>query len=85
MVKNIFVELETKGKVTGLQNIVLRRVHKKFTKAPERIEATIRKISDLSKLDSLIDYIFESQTLDEFEVVLKLIFRMGEREMCQGA
>lgn len=82
MVKNIFVELETRGKVIGLQNIVLRRVHKKFTEVPERIEATIRKISDLSKLDSLIDYIFASQTLDEFEVVLKLIFRMGEREMC---
>jgi hypothetical protein len=71
MVRDIFGELETKGKAIGLQDTVLRRVHKKFTNAPKRIETTIRQISDISKLDSLIDYIFESRTLDEFEAALK--------------
>ncbi|MDR1053580.1 MAG: hypothetical protein LBL39_05340, partial [Planctomycetaceae bacterium] len=71
MVRDIFGEIEARGETIGLQNTVLRRVRKKFTRTPKRIESTIRKISDLSKLDSLIDYIFESRTLEEFEAALK--------------
>ncbi|MDR1291542.1 MAG: hypothetical protein LBK06_10110 [Planctomycetaceae bacterium] len=79
MVKSYFEEIEergeargaTMGKAIGKADILWRGVRKRFTKAPKRVETAIRKISDLDKLDSLIDYIFDSRTLDEFEAALK--------------
>jgi hypothetical protein len=83
MVKSFFEEIEdrgimigeargeARGEAIGKADTLLRGVRKRFTNAPKRIESTIRQISDLGKLDSLIDYIFASRTLDEFEAALK--------------
>ncbi|MDR1053811.1 MAG: hypothetical protein LBL39_06510 [Planctomycetaceae bacterium] len=51
--------------------MVLKALHSKFAKAPKRIETTIRQISDLSTLESLMDRVISSRTLNEFTASLK--------------
>jgi hypothetical protein len=71
MVKSFFEEIEERGGAISKADTLLRGVRKRFTNAPQYIESTIRQISDPSKLDSLIDYIFDGRTLEEFEAALK--------------
>jgi hypothetical protein len=71
MVKSYFEEIEERGGARYKADTVWRGLHRKFAKAPKRIETAIRQISDLSKLDSLMDYVIDSRTLDEFEAALK--------------
>jgi hypothetical protein len=79
VVKSYFDELEEKGEARGIatgeakgsQNMVLKALQSKFEKAPKRIETTIRKIYDLSALESLMDRVISSRTLNEFTASLK--------------
>ncbi|MDR1053621.1 MAG: hypothetical protein LBL39_05550, partial [Planctomycetaceae bacterium] len=64
-------EGKVEGRAEGSQNMVLKALQSKFTKAPKRIETTIRQISDLSALESLMDRVISSRTLNEFTASLK--------------
>jgi hypothetical protein len=67
VVKKLFKGTEEIGKEIALRKVVLRRARKRFNNISEHIKNKINEISDMDLLDSLIDYIFESRTLDEFE------------------
>ncbi|MDR2757311.1 MAG: Rpn family recombination-promoting nuclease/putative transposase [Planctomycetaceae bacterium] len=75
MVMTIFEEAEAIGEKRGKaevgQRMVLAALRKKFTKIPKHIEAAIRQMSDPIALESLISDVFESKTLDEFEIALR--------------
>ncbi|MDR2117602.1 MAG: Rpn family recombination-promoting nuclease/putative transposase [Planctomycetaceae bacterium] len=62
---------EARGKTEAGQRMVLAALRKKFTKIPKHIETSIRQMSDPIALESLISDVFESKTLNEFEVALQ--------------
>jgi hypothetical protein len=64
-------KLEEKAEAKGEQNIVLEALRAKFNKIPKHTETTIRQMSDLIVLKSLIHDVIKSQTIDEFAKSLK--------------
>jgi hypothetical protein len=67
VVKKLFEGTEEIGKRIALRKVVLRRARKRFNNISEHIKKKINEIYDMDILDSLIDYIFERPTLEEFE------------------
>jgi hypothetical protein len=53
------------------RNMVLKALRTKFSKVPEGIEAAVLAMSDPIALESLLEQVFHSNTLDEFATALK--------------
>jgi len=61
--------LERAKAETG-QNMVLTALRKKFKQIPPEIEESVLERSDPIALESLLEHVFDSDTLDEFETAL---------------
>ena len=61
--------LERAKAETG-QNMVLTALRKKFKQIPLEIEESVLEMSDPIALKSLLEHVFDSDTLDEFETAL---------------
>jgi len=74
MIKTIFEEreevAEARGEVKAGRNLVLKALRTKFKKVPKRIEEGVLAKSDPIVLESLLEHVFHSDTLDEFATVL---------------
>jgi hypothetical protein len=78
MIKTIFEEKidegvaigEARGEVKSARNLVLKALQKKFKKIPKNIERSVLSMSDLIALESLLEHVFDSNTLDEFATAL---------------
>ena len=74
MIKTIFEErediAEARGEVIGRAKMVLKALRKKFKKVPKHIEQAVLAMSDTIALESLLEHVFDSNTLDEFATML---------------
>jgi hypothetical protein len=70
MIKTIFEEREEIGEARGKAKAVLVALRKKFKKVPKRIEGAVLGMSDPIALESLLEHVFDSNTLDEFAEML---------------
>ena len=74
MIKTIFEEREdigrAEGKVEGKAEMVLKALRKKFKKVPKHIEQAVLARTDAIALESLLEHVFDSNTLDEFATML---------------
>ena len=74
MIKTIFEEKYdagiADGEVKAGRNMVLKALRKKFKKVPKHIEAAVLAMSDPIALESVLEHVFDSNTLDEFATVL---------------
>ena len=70
MIKTIFEEREeigeARGEVKASRNMVLKALRKKFKKVPKHIEQAVLTKSDPIALESLLEHVFDSDTLDAF-------------------
>jgi hypothetical protein len=64
-------ELRIEGGAKVGRNMVLKALRTKFAKVPEGIEAAVLTMSDPIALESLLEQVFHSNTLDEFATALK--------------
>ena len=75
MIKSIFDEKidegKAIGKAEGKAEAVLTVLRTRFDKIPKRVEQSIRKISDLSTLDSWTAQATTCRSLDEFAKALR--------------
>ena len=74
MIKSVFDEKVdegiARGEVKAGRNMVLKALRKKFKKIPKKIEQSVLAMSDPIALESLLEHVFDSNTLDEFATVL---------------
>jgi len=63
-------EWEAKGITRGKAEMVLKAMRKKFKTIPEEIEQAVLAMSDPIALESVLEHVFDSNTLDEFATVL---------------
>ena len=70
MIKSLFEEKIDEGIVKGEAKMVLKALQKKFTKVPKRIERAVLAKSDPVALESLLEYVMDSDTLDAFAEML---------------
>ena len=74
---NNVVEVESmptmleKAKTEGKAEMVLTALRKKFEHVPQEIEESVLAMSDPIALASLLEYVFDSDTLGEFAMALK--------------
>ena len=66
MIKTVFEEREEIGEARGIAKSVLTTLRKKFKKVPKHIERTVLAKSDPIVLESLLEHVMDSKTLDEF-------------------
>jgi len=70
MIKSIFDEKYdagiADGEVKAGRNLVLKALRKKFKKVPKHVERVVLAKSDPIALESLLEHVFDSGTLDEF-------------------
>ena len=64
-------ERKTMWKAETGQNMVLKALRKKFTQVPTEIEETVLSMSDPIALESLLEHVIDSDTLDEFAEALR--------------
>jgi hypothetical protein len=64
-------EWQADAKAETGQNMVLTALRKKFKNVPKEIEEAVLSMSDPIALASLLEHVFDSDTLDEFAEVLK--------------
>ena len=57
---------KAEAKVESGQNMVLKALRKKFKQVPQEIEDAVLSRSDPIALESLLEHVFDSDTLDEF-------------------
>ena len=62
---------EARGEVRGKAEAVLGFLRKKFQRVPKRIENAVCRMTDPVALDSLVAYVVDCKTLDEFAEALK--------------
>ena len=70
MIKTIFEEKVDEGIAIGKAEMVLTALRKKFKKVPKQIEQAVLAMSDPIALESVLEHVFDSNTLDEFATVL---------------
>ena len=70
MIKSIFEEKVDEGVAIGQAKSVLTALRKKFKKVPKHIEQAVLAKSDPIVLESLLEHVFDSNTLDEFAEML---------------
>jgi len=74
MIKTIFEEKYdagiADGAVRGRAEMVLKALRKKFKKVPKGIEQSVLAMSDPIALESMLEHVFDSNTLDEFATML---------------
>jgi hypothetical protein len=78
MIKSIFDEREDIGEARGIAigavrgkaEMVLRAIRKKFKKVPKHVEQAVLAKSDSIVLESLLEHVLDSNTLDEFITML---------------
>jgi len=63
-------EWEAKGETRGQAKAVLTALRKKFKEVPGGIEEAVLAMSDPIALESVLEHVFDSNTLDEFAAVL---------------
>jgi hypothetical protein len=52
-------------------HLILRRLGKRFGAVPEDMAAHLRTVTDLQRLDALLDVAYECANLDDFRTALK--------------
>jgi len=73
---NSIVEVESmptmleKAEVKGKAEMVLKALRKKFENVPPEIEEAVLARTDAVALESLLEHVFDSKTLDEFATML---------------
>jgi hypothetical protein len=73
---NSIVEVEPmstmieKARTEGQAKMVLTALRKKFETIPEEVEAAVLAMTDPIALESVLEHVFDSSTLDEFATVL---------------
>jgi hypothetical protein len=74
MIKTMFEKMIDEGVAIGEvkagRNLVLKGLRKKFKKVPKEIERSILAMSDPIALESMLEHVFDSNTLDEFAAML---------------
>ena len=74
MIKSVFDEKVDEGIIigesVGRAKMVLKALRKKFKKVPKHIEQAVLAKSDPIVLESLLEHVFDSNTLDEFAEML---------------
>jgi hypothetical protein len=74
MIKSCFDEMRDEGIAIGEakagRNLVLQALRKKFMKVPKKIEKAVLAMSDPIALESVLEHVIDSDTLDEFATVL---------------
>ena len=65
------VEGKAQGKAEAGRNMVLTALRKKFKKVPKQVEQAVLAMSDPIALASLLEHVFDSNTLNEFAEALK--------------
>lgn len=65
------VEGIEKGKIESLKNKIIILLEKKLNKIPDNIIEKIKNCSDISKLDNILDNIFDINSFDEVEKILE--------------
>ena len=74
MIKTMFERIEevgeARGEVKAGRNLVLKALRKKFKKVPKEIERSVHAMSDPIALESMLEHVFDSNTLDEFATIL---------------
>ena len=66
----IIEKARTEGEVTGQARMVLKALRKKFENVPPEIERAVLARTDAVALASLLEHVFDSDTLDEFAEAL---------------
>ena len=59
-----------KAEVKGKAEMVLKALRKKFENVPPEIEEAVLARTDAVALESLLEHVFDSKTLDEFATML---------------
>jgi len=70
MIKSLFEEKIDEGKAEEGRNMVLKALRKKFKKVPKHIEQAVLAKSDPVALESLLEHVMDSDTLDAFAEML---------------
>ena len=70
MLEKWTAEAVVKTKAETGQNMVLKALRKKFEQIPPEIEETVLSMSDPIALESLLEHVIDSSTLDEFTTML---------------
>ena len=70
MIKTIFEEKVDEGIAIGKAEMVLTALRKKFKKVPKQIEQAVLAMSDPIALESVLEHVFDSNTLEEFATIL---------------
>jgi len=73
--EKLFYEGEARGEARGEakagRNMVLKALHTKFRQVPKPIEQAVLAMSDPIALESLLEHVFYSETIDEFATALQ--------------
>ena len=59
-------DAKAKGKAEGKAEMVLTALRKKFRQVPKEVEASVLARTDPIALASLLEHVFDCDTLDEF-------------------
>jgi hypothetical protein len=70
MIKTVFEEREEVGELKASRNLVLAALRRKFKKIPKKIEMAVLAMSDPIALESVLEHVIDSNTLDEFATML---------------
>ena len=60
-------EGKAEGKVEGVVRAILRTLTRNFGTVPESISARVQAVTNIDKLDELLDMAYDCADLDEFE------------------
>jgi hypothetical protein len=61
-------EGERRGRILGLQNILIRCLKKRFKNVPRKVEARIRETTDVPILETWIDNCVDAETIESVGV-----------------
>jgi hypothetical protein len=64
------IEGKIEGKTETGRNMVLTALRKKFVSIPRHIEEAVLSMTDPIALESMLEHVFDSNTLDEFATML---------------
>jgi len=70
MLEKWTAERKDAWKTEGKAEMVLKAMRKKFNTIPEEIEQSVLAMSDPVALESVLEHVFDGNTLEEFATVL---------------
>lgn len=74
LLEKVRTESKNEGKLEGEEskskNLLIRLINKKFKKISKKLEDKINKFNDIKKIESIIENIFDINSIEEIETIL---------------